>query len=366
MAAELLFARYAPKTLEPDRAIGAKWERLLDRLELAGTVKGKRVAVKMHLGGGGGFSTIHPYFVRRLVGKLKEAGCAEVFVTDMPGNVRDAANRGYTAETLGCAILPVAGSADKYLYTRKIEPAFRTLTEVHLAGEVMDADVLVDLAHVKGHGACGFGGASKNLSMGAVTGTTRGDIHRLEGGLDWSKDKCTRCRKCVEHCPNGAMSFTDAGELEVFYHHCKYCQHCVLICPERAIRMVGGRYKDFQQGMALTTAAILDAFRPDRALFINLLMDITVWCDCWGMTTPQLVPDIGILAGRDIVAIEQASLDLIRAEDLIPGSLPPGWKLRRKGTHLFDRIHSKDPYEIVRALAKLGAGNPKYRVTEVD
>jgi len=261
----------------------------------------------------------------------------------------------------------VAGSADKYFYTRKIAPPFRTLNEVHLAGEVMDADVLVDLAHVKGHGACAFGGASKNLSMGAVTGATRTDLHRLEGGLDWSKAKCTHCRKCVENCPNRAMSFTEAGELEIFFHHCKYCQHCVLICPQHAIRIAGGRYKDFQQGMARATAAILDGFRPNRALFINLLMDITVWCDCWGMTTPQLVPDIGILAGRDIVAIEQATLDLIRADDLIPGSLPAGWKLHgRKGAHLFERIHSKDPYEIVRALAALGAGAPEYRLIEVE
>lgn len=363
--AELLLARFAPKTLEPKCSIGAKWERLLERLALPALVKDRRVAVKMHLGGGSGFSTIHPLFVRKLVAAVKAAGAAETFVTDVAGDVRDAASRGYTSEVLGCALVPVAGTADKYFYTHRVVPAFHALEEVHLAGEIMDADVLIDLAHVKGHGACGFGGASKNLSMGAVTSTTRRALHNLEGGLEWDAAKCSHCRVCVENCPNHAMEFGKDKKLDVFYHNCKFCQHCVLICPEGAIRMVGGRYREFQHGMALTTAKILEHFLPDRVLFINMLMDITVFCDCWGMTTPRLVPDIGILAGRDIVAIEQATLDLIRVEDLIPGTLPSGWTPEGKG-HLFERIHHKDPYAVIESLEKLGCGTREYGLTEVE
>jgi hypothetical protein len=320
----------------------------------------------MHLGGGGGFSTIHPFFVRKLVEAVKAAGCAEVYVTDVPWDVRGAAERGYTSETVGCAIVPVAGTADKYFYRQKIEPPYQSLAEVELAGEVMDADVLIDLAHVKGHGACGFGGASKNLSMGAVTTPTRRALHNLEGGLEWDGGRCSRCGACIENCPSHAMSWNARNELEVFYHNCKYCQHCVLICPEHAIKMVGGRYKEFQQGMALTTREILKPFLPDRALFINFLMDVTVFCDCWGMTTPKLVPDLGILAGRDIVAVEQATLDLIRTEDLIPGTLPAGWALAAGTGHLFERIHRKDPFEVVRALEGLGCGSREYRFQEVE
>jgi uncharacterized Fe-S center protein len=200
--------------------------------------------------------------------------------------------------------------------------------------------------------------------MGCVTQKTRGRIHALEGGLEWDRKLCTQCKVCAANCPNGAISFDDSGRFDVFYHNCKYCQHCVLICPQKAITMLGGGYRDFQRGMALTTRAVLDAFPPDRRVFINLLANITVFCDCWGMTTPNLVPDIGILAGRDIVAIEQATLDLIKTESLIPGSLPPGWELGDHG-HLFERIHGKDPFAVIEYLAEFGQGTRAYTLREI-
>jgi uncharacterized Fe-S center protein len=169
----------------------------------------------------------------------------------------------------------------------------------------------------------------------------------------------------MENCPNEAISFEDDKTFSVFYHDCKFCQHCILICPKHCISLVGGGYKDFQRGMALTTGEVLKTFAPGNVLFINVLTHISVWCDCWGMTTPAIVPDIGILAGRDIVAIEQASLDLIRVEDLIPGMLPPGTKLRESG-HLFERIHAKDPYVVVEYLQELGHGSRTYNLVEID
>jgi len=82
------------------------------------------------------------------------------------------------------------------------------------------------------------------------------------------------------------------------------------------------------------------------------------------MTTPALVPDIGILAGRDIVAIEQASLDLIQTGNLIPGSLPRGLTLGAQG-HLFERVHGKDPYVVVEYLAELGHGSRQYALQTI-
>jgi len=365
MSSELLFVRYAPKNLEPKNSVGAKWLRLLERLDFASIVSGKRTAIKMHLGGGTGFTTIHPFLARKLVEKVRAAGAKEAFVTDIPDNVRTAAERGYTAETLGCPLLPATGVADRYFQTRAVEPPFLSLREVQLAGEVMDAEALIDFSHVKGHGACGFGGAAKNLSMGCVTEHTRRDLHALEGGLEWDTTRCTHCKKCEDNCPNDAISFNEQGEFSVFYHDCKFCQHCVLICPEKALRLVGGRYRDFQRGMALTTSLVLGNFPPEHVLFINVLINVTMLCDCWGMTTPALVPDVGILAGQDIVAIEQASLDLIRVANLIPGSLPPEIRLGEEG-HLFERIHRKNPYVIVDYLTELGHGSRQYQLVEVE
>jgi hypothetical protein len=128
--------------------------------------------------------------------------------------------------------------------------------------------------------------------------------------------------------------------------------------------MEGGAYKDFQEGMARVTKAVLDTFAPGRVLFINMLMDISIYCDCWGMTLPAVVPDIGIVAGGDIVAVEKASLDLIKPDMLIPSALPASLKLGKKG-HLFERIHGKNPFVVLEALVRLGCGRPEYKLTEV-
>jgi len=364
MAAELLFARYHPVDLEPKNSIGAKWIRLLDKLPLKSIVEKKRTSIKVHLGGGTGFTTVHPFFLRKLVEKVKAAGAREVFLTDTAYSVFSAHERGYSSETIGCLLIPAAGTSDRYFYKRPIKPAFRSLKEVELAGEIVDAEALIDVSHAKGHGACAYGGASKNLSMGCVTGRTRGAIHALEGGLVWNKRKCTHCGACVRNCPNHAMSFNQKRELNVFYHNCKLCQHCVLLCPKKGIRMLGGAYRDFQHGMALATTEVLKGFDKKQRLFINFLTNITVYCDCWGMTTPAIVPDVGILAGQDILAIEQASLDMIRTEDLIPGTLPQGVQLRAQG-HLFERIHGKDPFVVLEYLEGLKQGSRRYKLSEV-
>lgn len=363
MSTELLFARYRPATMEPKDSIGAKWERLLDSLDLAAAVQGRRTAVKVHLGGGYGFTTIHPWFMRVLVKKLKAAGAAEVFVTDSAQAVRSAVERGYTPEVLGCPILPVAGEDDRQVTVAPVDPPFLGLSEVRVAKEIVEAEALVDFSHVKGHGSCGLGGATKNLSMGCVDQATRAALHGLEGGLEWDGAKCTLCRTCEQNCPNGVISFP-GDRFKVFYHNCKLCQHCVLICPEKAIRMSGGTFRDFQKGMAIAAQKVLDRFPRENTIFISTLMNITPFCDCWGMTTPAVVPDIGILAGRDIAAIEAASLDLVRTEDLIPRSLPEGWDFGPRG-HLFERIHHKDPFVVLGYLEELGGWSRQYLLREV-
>lgn len=364
MAKKILFARYVPKNLEVKNSIGAKWERMLRKLDLASIVKGKRTAIKMHLGGEFGFTTIHPFFIRRLVQAVIKAGAREIFVTDTPEAVQSAVDRGYTREVVGCPIVSITGTGEKFFYTKPIEPPFLTFKEVQMAGEIADAEALIDFSHVKGHGTCGFGGAAKNLAMGCYTQATRRALHGLEGGLEWDSEKCTKCRKCVENCPTNAISFKDDGEWSVFYHDCKFCQHCVLVCPEDALTMEGGKYRDFQKGMALTISKVLGTFPPGNVLFINLLMNITILCDCWGMTTPALVPDIGILAGTDIVAIERATLDLIRTEDLIAKNIPRGFEIGEKG-HLFERVHGKDPFAVLDYLTELGHKTEEPELVEV-
>ncbi|MBZ5524446.1 MAG: DUF362 domain-containing protein, partial [Acidobacteriia bacterium] len=117
----------------------------------------------------------------------------------------------------------------------------------------------------------------------------------------------------------------------------------------------------FQKAMALTTKAVLDTFEPNRVLYITAMMSVTPLCDCWGFSSPSLVPDIGIMGATDIVAIEQAAIDSIDAKNYIAGSLPEQMKMEEEG-HLLYRIWKKDPYLQVQTAAEIGLGSREYEL----
>ncbi len=362
--AQVTFSSCKVKELRRDATLPAKFERQLAGYPLREMFDGKQVAIKMHVGNDIGFTTIHPIFVRMLVKAVKEAG-GHPFITDGSGSRPNAVVRGYTEEVLGAPFIEAAGVKNTYSYEREVN--YESMKTIDLCGNIVDADAMIVLSHGKGHGHCGFGGAIKNLAMGCVARDTRGKIHRLQGEeFTWEPEKCTRCHTCVENCPSsGALYFDENDNLKWFDHNCRYCRHCDLACPAHAIHLSTEGLVHFQNGMALVTQKILETFEPGRVLFVNVLMNITPYCDCWGFSTPSLVPDIGIVCATDVVAVEQASLDLIRAENYIEGSLPDPMKLG-EGAHLFEKIHGKDPYLQVACAEKIGLGAREYALNCVE
>ncbi len=363
MSSKVFFASSKVKSLKANDTLPAKFQRMLEQLDLKSKFAEKRVAIKMHVGGHLGYTTIHPLFIGLLVSRLKEEG-AEPFLTDGSFSVAGAKVRGYTEEVLGAPIYPVAGAHDKYFVTKPI--GYRSLEKIEVAGNIADAEAMIVLSHGKGHGHCGFGGAIKNIAMGCVTVNTRGWIHALiDTEFSWDSEACRHCYICQENCPGGAITFRD-DKFNVFMHNCRYCMHCVASCPEHAIeiRKEGIRY--FQEGMARATKAVLETFEPNRVSYITVLTNITPLCDCWGFSTPALVPDIGIMASDDIVAIEQASIDSIKVENYLEGSLPEQLELAEGDGHLFQRIWHKDPYLQVETAAEIGLGNRDYELVEIE
>jgi len=345
-----------------------KLDLILHKLDFASQLDKKRVCIKMHLGGNVGYTTVHPVFVRRVVSFVKAAG-GRPFVTDNFHSALSAHERGYTQEVIGCPILPAAGAGDKYLHVHPVN--YKTLSELHIAGEIWDADYLICLSHAKGHGNSAYGGAIKNLALGAMIGRTRHDLHMVQHAESyWDPQRCTHysdeCNLCIEACPVNAMRFADDRTLHVGFHECVFCCDCNEVCPTGGLSIREVIAEDFQEVMALATQAVLSSFPEGGAAYINLATNITPFCDCWGFTTPNLVPDIGIFASRDMVAVEQATLDSIDHRHLIPGSVPPWLVLRDVEGHLFKKIHGKDPYVQVRACERLGLGSSEYEIEEVE
>lgn len=354
--------------LKPEQkaTLPAKLKRILEKFDLKKLCgDGEYVPIKMHLGGGNGYSTIHPLLVRVVADAIKEAGGKPVAVDGYFDAVATAHLRGYTQETIGCPLISAGGLYDSQVFMKDIN--YRSLDTAGIFSLIYESKAMINLSHVKGHGVCGYGGACKNIAMGCVDAKTRGKIHALEGGIEWDKSKCTFCANCEKACANGAITvLPKEKEFDIFFHNCKYCQHCILACPKGALIMNDERgFRHFQEGMALVTKSTLEHIAPERLLHINVLTNLTMFCDCWGITTPSLVPDIGITASHDIVAIEQASLDLIKTENFIEGSLIGKDKKLGEGTHLLEKVHGKDPFVQVDALERHGLGKRAYDLKEV-
>jgi len=365
---KVLYGPAQMRELKWESTLPGKLDTILEKLGMASEVEKKRVCVKMHLGGFVGYSTIHPLFVRRLVSFIKNAG-GQPFVTDILPATLSAYERGYTEEVVGCPILPAAGVGDNYHHTYPVN--YKNVTELRIAGEVWDADYLVCLSHAKGHGNCGYGGAIKNLAVGAMTSHSRTAMHMVEHAEKyWYPEKCTHysdgCNLCVEACKVKCMRFAKDDTLHVGFHECNFCFECNELCPESALSISDAVARDFQEVMALATEAVLSSFPDGSPVFINFATNITPLCDCFGMTTPNLVPDIGIFASRDIVAVEKATLDSIDYKNLLPGSIPQGLILRDIDGHLFQKIHGKDPYIQVYACERRGLGGSNYEIEEVE
>ena len=143
-----------------------------------------------------------------LTSQLLETGLPVVIalnMTDLLERRRLRIDTAALGEALGCPVLEASGFFGKYVYHKEVN--FKSFHDVDVAGLIHDADVMIDFSHVKGHGSCGYGGACKNIAMGCVTDRTRHEIHALEGGLVWDKDKCVHCGKCIDACNHEANSF---------------------------------------------------------------------------------------------------------------------------------------------------------------
>jgi len=342
-----------------------KYDAIVEKLGIKGAVKGKNVAIKLHLGSHLGFSTVHPFLVGRLVHAIKGGG-GKPYVVDIIDQFAEGAKRGYTQEVLGCPILPVAGIGDSYYVGKKVN--YKGLKALQMGGHIKDADVLVDLSHVKGHNSIGYGAAIKNLAIGCFTGPTRWAMHgTMQYDKYWDKRRSKDARKLAKACPFGAIEYK-RGNLKVEFDTCNQCMRCVMADSDGCLQIRLKNFLSFVEINAIATKFVLSHFDKDERFFINVATNITEYCDCWGMTTGQILPDLGVLGSSDAVAIDKATLDLLADLPLIKENVSQNLEVNDDpDLHPFARIHGpyKDPYNVIRFAERYGVGSARYDLEEV-
>jgi len=179
--------------------------------------------------------------------------------------------------------------------------------QVRIAAAGHHAASSIVITHVKGHCLAGFGGAIKNVGMGYAARAGKLAQHHNSYPL-FLEEKCTACGTCVRWCPADAITLESVARLHP--EKCIGCGECYALCPFDAI--------DFQwsedgpvlnEKMCEHVAGFL-ANKPGRVGYLNFVMDMARNCDCMGGKQPIEYPNIGILAGTDIVAVDKASADI--------------------------------------------------------
>jgi uncharacterized Fe-S center protein len=303
-----------------------------------------RVAVKLHMGEPGNEYFISASFARRIIECISELGCRP-FIFDSPviyasprnnpdGYLAAAAEHGYTTEGVGVPIivsnrsLPMRGKHMMY----------------HISAEPTEADGVLLLTHVKGHVACGMGGAIKNVGMGCMARETKGAIHA--GGEPIYREGCSRCGECVANCPTGNITLGPDGPVfgETW---CPGCSNCALVC---SVRCITPRIELFDE--LLAEAAVLAHARFKKRFAVNVLRKISKHCDCMADSGPLIAPDVGYVCAEDMLTADIASLEMIAKAT---GS-----------SDLFAEHHKHSPWEHVRAAARLMRRDTKVAIREIE
>lgn len=259
-----------------------------------------KVAVKLHSGEAGNQNFMKPEFVKPMIeavsGTVVECNTAyEGERNTTEKHVALMAAHGWS-NYFDVDILD-SGSPDLVLSI----PEGKRIQKNYVGKHLANYDSMLVLSHFKGHPMGGYGGALKQLSIGCASSYGKAYIH-------------------------------GAGSTE---------------------NMWGTPQDEFLESMADAASSVMDYFR-DRMVYINVMCNLSVDCDCCAVAEDPCMKDIGILAGLDPVALDQACIDLIyRSDD--PGR-----------DHLVERIESRNGIHTIEAAEALGIGTREYELVNTD
>ncbi len=318
MASKVYFTDFRSRTPEDNKV--NKIRRLFEAAGFAEMLQEDDITgVKLHFGEEGNDSYINPVFVRQVVDKIDETG-AKPFLTDTNtlyygsrhdsvGHIKTAVLHGFDFAVAGAPLIIADGLRGGNW--RHVEVGLKHFKRVKIAGDIEDSDSMMVLSHFKGHGMSGFGGAIKNLAMGCAAAP--GKIEQHECAKPLINELCTGCGTCIQLCPVDAMTLEDQMTI-IDYEGCIGCNNCVDNCPEMAIDLPWDEMETFMERMVEYAYGAVKN-KKGKVGYINFLMNITPDCDCLPWSDRPIVPDIGILASSDPVALDAASYDLVNQEN---------------------------------------------------
>lgn len=333
----------------------------------------KYAAIKIHFGEYGNLAFLRPNYAKVVADVVKEAG-GKPFLTDCNtlyvGSRKNALDHldtayanGFSPMTTGCQVLIADGLKGTDEALVPIDGEF--VTEAKVGRALMDADILISLTHFKGHEATSFGGAIKNIGMGGGSRAGKMEMHS-DGKPTVAPDKCIGCGCCAKVCAHSAVAVSEK-KASIDHDKCVGCGRCIGVCPKDAIAATfdASNYR-LNCKMAEYTKAICQG-RP--CFHIALVCDVSPNCDCHAENDIPIIPDVGMFASFDPVALDVACADACNRQPVIAGSVLAEQVKAHSGCDHADHFHMTHPdtewESCIAHSVKIGLGTDQYELIEI-
>lgn len=334
----------------------------------------KYAAIKLHFGEYGNLAFLRPNYAKVVADYVKELG-GKPFLTDCNtlyvGSRKNALDHmdtaylnGFSPLQTGCHVIIADGlkGSDEQLVPINLE----YVKEAKIGQAIMDADVVISLTHFKGHEEAGFGGAIKNLGMGSGSRAGKMEQH-CDGKPYVTEELCVGCGSCFRICAHGAP-IIENGKAHIDENKCVGCGRCLAVCPKNAVKPM---YQDSFKLLNYKMAEYAYAVCKDRLCFhVSLICDVSPNCDCRAENDIPIIPDVGMLASFDPVALDQACADLCNKMPVIEGSnLDDNMKKFGHDDHNHELFHMNHPdtewESCLDHAQKIGLGSREYELHKI-
>ena len=355
---------------EPGENLLQKLQKLIKKAGIGDIdFKNKYAAIKIHFGEPGNLSFLRPNFAKAVADTIKELG-GRPFLTDCNtlyvGRRKNALDHmdaayenGFSPFSTGCQVIIADGLKGTDEVLVPLEDG-EYVKEAKIGRAVMDADIFISLNHFKGHEATGFGGALKNIGMGC--GSRAGKMEMHSSGKPFvERELCISCGACAKNCAHGAISFPEK-KASINHGKCVGCGRCIGVCPVDAITPANDEANDIlNYKIAEYSAAVLRG-RPH--FHISIIMDVSPFCDCHAENDLPIIPDVGMLASFDPVALDLCCADLCNAQPPMKGSIME--QREPVGHDHFTTLHPTTHWEAaIDHGVKMGLGSREYELIPI-